>query len=173
MSIEPNFQFWNTIGTWFAGIGTFAAVAVALWLARRVEKVKLKCNVGLRLLVGTGVSQEILSFHVTNLGERPITVDSVGWRFGKGKKKRYLIQTLTGVSSYSLPKKLEHGEAASFMINFVETPNWMTDFCKSLSSRKDIDTLRAQIHTSVGHTENVKPDESFLDELRKMYGDSD
>ena len=168
---DETIQLWGVVGTWFAGIGTLAASVVALWLARRVEKIKLKAHVGLGVTFGNGSSQDCLNFNVTNLGERPVTIVSLGWRIGKRKNRKFAIQPLTQSSFDQYPKKLEYGESASFMVFFSERPNWMekfsNDFIEDISD-KTIKTLRAQIHTSVGHTKDVIPARSLLEKLKKI-----
>ena len=57
---------------------------------------------------------------------------------------------------------------ASFMVNFSESPDWMKEFVEGFISDKPIKTLRAQIHTSIGHTEDVKPEKEFLAELQEL-----
>ena len=168
MSFDQKIQILNMLGTWVAGLGAIVAASVALWLARRVEKVKLKSYVGLRVIVGGYVSQECLNFSVTNLGERSVTVISIGWRVGGRKNRKFAIQPLTGLSPDQCPKKIEYGEMASFMVNFSESPDWMKEFVKEFVSDRPLKTLRAQIHTSVGHTENVKPEKEFLEELQTV-----
>ncbi len=162
---NETFQLLSVIGTWLAGIGTLVASAIALWLARRSEKIKLKAHVGLRLIVGNGNSQECLNFNVTNLGERPVTINGIGWRIGKRKNRRTAIQILSQSSPHQFPKKIDYGETASFMVIFSECPNWMQEFSKDFIkdlSEKSIKTLRTQIFTSVGHIEDVVPEKSFL-----------
>ena len=80
MTFDQKIQLWNAIGTWVAGIATFCAVIVSLHLARRVEKVRLRTRVGIRqMFQGDGTpGQELLEFHITNLGDRPVTVVSLG-----------------------------------------------------------------------------------------------
>jgi hypothetical protein len=51
MTLDQEIQVWAAIGTWFAGLGTLAAVIVALYLAKRVEKVRLRVHAGLRVVV--------------------------------------------------------------------------------------------------------------------------
>ena len=168
---DETIQLLGVLGTWFAGIGTLAASVVALWLARRVEKIKLKAHVGLGVTVGNGRSEECLNFNVTNLGERPVTIISVGWRIGKRKNRKFAIQPLSESSFSQYPKKLEHGETASFLVFFSERPNWMEKFSNEFIediSDKTIKTLRAQIHTSVGYTENVIPAKSLLEKLKNI-----
>ena len=54
------------------------------------------------------------------------------------------------------------------MVNFSEAPKWLERFAEDFISDNKIDTLRAQIYTSVGHTENVKPEDSLLEKLREL-----
>lgn len=165
MSFDQTMQILNTLGTWVAGIGTFAAAAIALWLARRVEKIKLDAHVGLRLITGGGITQEYLNISVTNHGERSVTIVSTGWRIGRGKNKRFAIQLLSQSSPHQYPKKIEYGETASFMVNFSESPGWMKDFSKRIILDQSIKTLRAQIHTSISYTMDVVPEKGFLNQL--------
>ena len=155
------------LGTWVAGIGTFAAVGVALWLARRSEKIKLEARVGHRLLIGNGVREECLDFDVTNLGERPVTINSIGWRIGKKKNRQHSIQTLTRSTRDNYPKKIEYGENALFMVEFKDSPDWFTDFVERIIADYPLETLREQIHTSVGYTKVIKPERIFLKKLEE------
>ena len=88
MTFDQKIQVWVAVGTWVAGLATLAAVVVALYLARRTEKVRLNVHVGLRVVViGDGSPfQEHLSISVTNVGERSVTINTVGWAVGKGKQ---------------------------------------------------------------------------------------
>jgi hypothetical protein len=53
MTLDQKIQIWVAVGTWVAGLATLAAVIVALRLAKQVEKVKLKVQVGLRELASS------------------------------------------------------------------------------------------------------------------------
>lgn len=98
MTLDQKIQVWMVIGTWLAGLGTFAAVIVALYLSRRVEKVRLKVCAGLReVILGDGSPfQRHLGIGVTNLGERPVTVNSVGWAVGRRRQRRFALQPESG-----------------------------------------------------------------------------
>ena len=162
-------QFLTMLGTWLAGVGTLVAAGVALWLARRAEKVKLEVHVGVRALVfgGGRPIEECLAIHVTNLGERPVTIVSVGWCVGKGRNKRFAMDPS---ASNECPKKLEYGETKIFTMSFAESPSWIREFSTGfvqIPTRKHIKTLRAQIHTSVSYTENVIPEENFLKKIEE------
>ena len=173
MTLDQKIQVWVAVGTWFAGIATAAAVLVALYLANRVEKVKLKAYVGIReLFRGDGSpAEDHLVINVTNHGERRVNINSVGWAVGKGKQRRFSIQSVAGAYSKQYPLKLEYGEDASFMVSFVLVPNWerefATRFVRDLSD-KNLRTVVAQIHTSVGQTIEVKPESGLLEDLKKF-----
>ena len=176
MTLDQQIQVWNAVGTWIAGIATFAAVVVSLHLARRNERVRLKVFAGLRLVFrGDGTPpEEHLNIGVTNLGERAITVNTVGWAVGRGKKRRYCIQPVSGQWTAQYPIELPHGKSASFMVSFNHTPNWLDDFANRFLKGvpdKELSTLVAQVHTSVGQTIEVKPEKALLERLRKVRED--
>ena len=54
------------------------------------------------------------------------------------------------------------------MIALSESPNLFDNLARYLideSYTHKVDTLRAQVHTSVGHTEDVAPEKNILDKL--------
>jgi hypothetical protein len=172
MTLDQKIQIWVAVGTWVAGLATVAAVIVALRLARQVEKVKLKVHVGLReLVMGDGSPfQEHLSISVTNLGERAVTIPSAGWAVGMGKRRKFAIQPAAAVYSTQYPVELTYGKEAHFMVSFLISPNWLHDFATGFVSDlsdRNLKTLVAQIHTSVGQTVEAKPENNLLEALKK------
>jgi hypothetical protein len=172
MTLDQKIQIWVAVGTWVAGLATLAAVIVALRLAKQVEKVKLKVYAGLReLVMGDGSPfQDHLCINVTNLGERPVTIHSAGWAVGKGKHRRFAIQTVAAVYTTQYPVELAYGKEAKFMVSFLVVPTWARDFATGFVrdlSDKNLNTLVAQVHTSVGQTVEVKPEKGLLEELKK------
>jgi hypothetical protein len=170
MTLDQKIQIWVAIGTWVSG--TIAAVSAALYLAKRVEKIQLKVNVGLRVVViGDGSPlQRHLGISVTNLGERPVTINTVGWAVGKGKQRRFAIQTVSGPHTNQFPMELAHGKTANFMVSFAVTKDWAKQFADGFIrdlSDKRLKTLVAQIHTSVGRTVEVHPEKELLEQLKK------
>jgi len=119
VTLDQKIQIWVAVGTWVAGLATLAAVIVALYLARKVEKVKLKVHAALvELVMGDGSPpQKHLSISVTNLGERPVTINSAGWAVGKGKNRKLAIQVVGAVPSNQYPIELTYGEKANFMVS--------------------------------------------------------
>lgn len=178
MTLDQKLQVWIALGTWVAGLGSFAAVIVALYLSRRVEKVRLKIHVGLRVvIIGDGSPfQKHIAISVTNLGERPVTINSVGWAVGRRRKRRVAMQPVSGPHTNQYPIELAHAKSANFMVSFLATPNWLKEFAngfvKDLSD-KSLKTLVAQVHTSVGQTVEVHPEKDLLEELKKWRVEDD
>lgn len=55
------------------------------------------------------------------------------------------------------------------MVSFVLMPNWATEFAQGFvrdCSDKSLKTLRAQVHTSVGQTVEVKPETPLLELIK-------
>lgn len=173
MTFDHKIQIWNAVGTWVAGAASFAAALVALHLAKRVENVRLNVQVGLmEVIIGDrSPFQEHIGISVTNLGERPVTVNTVGWAIGKGKKQRFAIQPLNSPHSAQYPIELAHGKSANFMVSFDIMPGWKRDFAtgfiKDLSD-KSLKTLVAQVHTSVGKTVEAHPRQDLLEALKEF-----
>ncbi|MDQ6707158.1 MAG: hypothetical protein M3Z85_14430 [Acidobacteriota bacterium] len=173
MTLDQKIQIWNMIGTWVAGAGSFAAAIVALHLAKRVENVRLNVQVGLvEVVIGDGSPfQKHVGISVTNLGERPVTVNTVGWAIGKGKKRRFAMQPLHSPNSAQYPIELAHGKSANFMVSFDIMPGWKRDFATGFIkylSDKSLKTLVAQVHTSVGKTVEAHPRMDLLDALKEF-----
>ena len=171
MSLDQKLQLWNVIGTWVAGIATFCAVVVSLWLSGRSERIDLLVQVGIRsIFAGDGSPPtRALSFEVTNRGHRPVTVVSIGWTVGKGKTTKFCVQTVSAPYTATCPVELSHGKSANFLVSFEATPNWDVEFSTKFLPDKTLKTLKslfALVHTSVGSTVRVKPEENVLALLR-------
>ena len=69
------------------------AVVVSLYLAQKSDAIKLKMNVGIRLLfAGDGTpAEKYVGIDIANLGDRPVNIVSVAWSIGK-KNKRFCMQ---------------------------------------------------------------------------------
>ena len=171
MPFDQKVQLWMVVGTWVAGLATLVAAAVALHLARRSEKVSLRIFVGDRLVMrGDGSPGEpYMCFNVTNVGERPVVINTVGWVIGKRKARRYGIQILEGPPWKQCPAELTHGQGAQFMVGLSGTPDWTKDFATNfVKEPQQLKTLRAQIFTSVGQIFEIKPEHSLIDRLRRV-----
>lgn len=130
MTLDQKIQLWVAIGTWLASLATLGASIVALYLARRVERIRLKVHVGIReLILGDGSpARQHVCIDVTNLGDQPVTVNSVGWAVGKGKRRKYCLQPVSGIYTSHYPIELDHGKNANFMVSFNDMPSWVQEF---------------------------------------------
>lgn len=171
MSFDEVVQVLHVLGAWIAGAGSLTAAIIALWLARRSEKVKLNSFVGVRVMMGgDSPTEKLLEIRTTNTGDRPVIIESVGWRIGSGKSMKVAVQTFSNRLSDQCPKKIDHGETASFRIFFSES-DWLKDFADNFVedvSEKRLKTLRVQIYTSVGQATYVIPEKSFLARIKEV-----
>lgn len=163
------------LATWCAAFGTTGAVIVALWLARRTEKVRLNASVSVSVMFESGRSEEGVLITVINLGDRPVTIASVSW--GIGKVREDSLSVIDKNVLNQCPVKLEHGEPKHFFTPFFQ--HGRRSLLRSLVSglqittRKQIQALRVQVHTSVGYTKYVVPTEGLLKRLEEAAGSKD
>ena len=172
MTLDQKINVGIAIGTWLAAIATFFAVLTSLHLARRSEQIRIKATAGIRLLfIGDGSpAEEHVQIGVVNHGDRTVVVNSVGWKIGTRKNTRLCIQPVSGKWTQNYPLQLAHGEQASFLVSFSATPEWTKHFAKDFVrdvSPKNLKTLRALIHTSLGQTIEVVPEDNLLKKLRE------
>jgi hypothetical protein len=100
-----------------------------------------------------------------------VTINSAGWRVGKGNRRKFAIQPVNAVYSTQYPVELSYGKEANFMVSFLVVPTWLKEFATGFVgdlSDRNLKTLVALIHTSVGQTIEVKPESHLLDELKKF-----
>ena len=171
VTFDQKIQIWNTVGTWVAGIATFAAVCVSLYLARRAERVRLDFRVFLMLLIqGNGApTAEYIVFSVTNLGERPITISGVSWKLPNlVKRTRALQQFPGGTWGQQPPIELQHGKKADFVIPLDDPDDWTPYFCGTyLKNLRDwqVKMLRAVASTTVGQTVSARPGKDIFERI--------
>lgn len=175
MTLDQQVNIWNAVGTWVAGIATFSAVLVSLYLAQRSERIRIKITAGIReIYAGDGTpSEEHVQISVVNHGDRVVVINSVGWKIGTRKNARFCIQPVSGNWTQDYPKQLAHGEQATFLVSFRATPNWLSDFAKGFVhdvSHKNLNTLRALVHTSLGQTIEATPESGLLEKIRAAAG---
>jgi hypothetical protein len=175
MTLDQQINVWTAIGTWVAGFATFSAVLVSLYLARRSERIRIKVTAGIReIYAGDGTpAEEHVQISVVNNGDRIVIVNSVGWKIGTRKDARFCIQPVSGSWTQDYPRQLAHGEQAAFLVSFKATPNWLSDFAKGFVrdvSQKNLNTLRALVHTSLGQTIEAAPEGSLLEKIRAVAG---
>ncbi len=175
MTLDQQINIWNAVGTWVAGIATFSAVLVSLYLAQRSERIRIKIAAGIRdVYAGDGTPPEKhVQISVVNHGDRAVIINSVGWKIGTGKNVHFCIQPVSGNLTHDYPKQIAHGEQASFLVSFKAYPNWLSGFAKDFVqdvSHKNLKTLRALVHTSLGQTIEATPESGLLEKIRAAAG---
>ncbi|WP_455648524.1 hypothetical protein [Kluyvera sp.] len=161
--------FWIMWATWFAGAATFSAVVVSLWLARRGEKIDIKCTVGERdLIIKNVVGSQVkkgIAIEIINRTRFAITISNVGWDCGKGV---YFTQMFGDKESDTLPKKIDYGERCFLWIDLNEADNWYYQISKKLLSNgneKRIKGMKLLVSTTTTKPFLFKPEKNLLSNL--------
>ncbi len=162
---------WGSVADWVSGFGSLAASGVALHLARASEKIRLKGHVGLRVVIGGGISPvNIVSISVTNVGRRATVVNGIGISVGRFKSKRHgFVPPPSGAYSASIPCPLADGQLAQWCFSNGDDKKWLRELCqKFIESEDDVRSLRFHIHTNHGDPLTLKPEVAMLDALRSV-----
>lgn len=178
LSIPDKINIFNAVGAWVAAIGTISAVIVALILARRDSKIKLKILAGHRLIITAGSDSmpDYCQIKVVNVGFRKATITGVGWNigiFGNGPfKRKKAIQLFDTVYSCPIPVTLADGDEASWMLPFQsggEHVDWLEHFAGGFIGTKYprilAHTLRVEISTSVGASFSCRVEKELRNRL--------
>ena len=154
-------------------IGTLIAVVVALYIANRSMRPKIRAWVGHRVSIVPGSKEsypELIVFGIVNKGERSLVISQIGWKVGL-LNKRHAIQRYDESMSSKLPISLDYGEEATWYIPLdARDEPWLEFFAKGMLLPKykvSCLTLRAQFFSTVGHIFSVKPERNFLAKLKK------
>ena len=161
---------WGSVASWVSGLGSFAAVATALYLSRDAQRIKLNGYCGLRVVVGGGMpKKELLFISVTNIGSRPATISNIGMTVGRFKKKRFaIITSVKDAYSDEIPVTIGDGEVAKWGIPIGVDKKWIKDLVNDfVLTEKDADTLRFVVYTTHGHDKILKPEEPLVNEIKK------
>ena len=176
---EPSFlgidksawDLFNGFANWFSAIGSFAAAAVALYIANRASKPTAKLTVGHRVSVGPGSVKpypEYAVFRVVNTGDLPIRIVQIWWSV-RWPRRRAAVQMFEESLSSSLPVDLSHAQEASWFVPLnVRDEPWLEYFSNSMLMphyKLSLWSLRAQAFSSVGFQFTAKPEEGLLNRL--------
>lgn len=162
---------WGSVADWVSGFGTLTAALVALHLARRSERIRLRCYCGIFIIVGMGApKRSVVNISATNVGIRGTVVNNVGLRVGFLKKRYAVINIVPTVASVGIPKELTDGQSANWHIPLDDEKSWLKDLCKSFIKRKsDIRSFRFTLHTNHGRDFVITPAKSFREALEQVY----
>ncbi len=94
-----------------------AAIAVLWTIYRdRGDKAKLQVTASIGFLTAPADMPECMSLNVTNVGKRPVTINSWGGQLTPDHKERnFFVIHDPSLGGSELPKKLDSGEAATLI----------------------------------------------------------
>lgn len=137
---ETDWNKWAAIGQIAGALGSFAAVATALYLARREERPKLRLNAGIRIIIGHGDGPPYPEFVVVTIRNTGLTtahINQFGWRTGswrfsrpKWLTRQFAVQTpgQTGMG-FDPPYEVPPGQSRSTFLR-------MPDFLAGIEKKK-------------------------------------
>lgn len=170
---KPTWDLVNGFANWFAAIGSFAAAAVALYIANRSARPSAELSVGHRITFGAGSVApypEYAVFRIVNIGDRPIRIVQIGWSI-RWPKRRLAVQMFEQSLSSQLPVDLSHGQEATWYVPLnARNESWMDHFAKGMLTpcyRLSLWSLRAQAFSSVGFIFTAKPERGLLRLLKE------
>jgi hypothetical protein len=152
-------EFINSFAPWFSAVGTFSAVVVSLYLARRAARPKVRVSSAIVRTVPCarpmpGGSAEFFQIRVVNSGFREVTVSGVMWKQLGWRKQTYVVFPPDDAYSTKLPAKLQYGEQAHFFFQTSEFPRLARALLETLgdstASSLKLRMLRVGVYASTG-----------------------
>lgn len=171
-------MFWPTQEQWLridsvAGLltaaGTLAAVIVALYLARKDERIRLEVHAALMVMISGGGHKptDVVSISVTNLGRRAATVKLLWWCMGFRKRQNALQKPPAGSR---MPVRLADGEDELYIFPADDMRSGLSEmFGAKYRNRFSrwfwFRSLRVAVTTSTGHQFYARVDKKLRDWL--------
>ena len=165
---------WGSVADWVSGLGTLAAVVTALHLASDAQRLKLDGYCGLRLIVGMGEvpRKQFLMISVTNIGNRTATINNIGMRVGRLKKRYAVIPIIKDAYSDGIPVSINDGEVARWGIPLNEDKKWLKELTDGfVNSKLDAKSLRFFVNPTHGATKILKPEPGLVNEIISVLKD--
>ena len=161
-------QVATAAGGWLAAAGTFFVACVALWLARRGEKMRLAVS-AIRAVSFEGMGGNVTDcflLSATNIGQRTVTIKAWAWCIGKGKRQRSLLSKRP-----MQPGTIAPGETAIVDIDVQSHDSWrqIAQGLVKHCGAKSLEKLRVEIYPTVGSAVRVVPDQRVLDFLSPFF----
>jgi len=173
MADRELWRFINTFAPWFSALGTLAAVATALYLARRERTVDLHVTAGVRVVAAPPQPPErFVTVEVVNRGRRRAIVDGIIWKLPRLFSEGYDYQWIPAENLYfpeRIPATLEDGDRVRFgapVAGFIEM--W-EDVAGSSGWLRHIKVrfLRIVVTTSTGLSFQRRIEKGLREELMK------
>ncbi|HKN05511.1 MAG TPA: hypothetical protein VJY31_16415 [Buttiauxella sp.] len=159
-----NWTFWMMFATWFAGLATFSAVILSLYLANRKPVPKLKITSSASIISPLpNVCKQGYAITVANVGVPPVVVSSIQWEFGGAQK---IVQFFDKHISCPMPKKLEHGESALFFIECENFSDWVKFMKQTIEDAEGkVRKLKIVVNLSTGYQIRSKVESGLIKSL--------
>lgn len=158
--------FWMMFATWFAGAATFMAVITSLYIANRKPVPKFFVSQSAGLIAPNGQCFQAIMIDVANVGLTPIMITSIAWEFG-GRDQ--IFNLFPSPYSTKLPKKIEHGESALFIIEAPDFNKFLKELKKDIAkAHGDVNKLCISVRLATQHKKKFKVDKGFLETLKSV-----
>lgn len=158
---------WGSVADWAAAVGSVFAALVALHLGRQADRIKLSAFCGIRVMIADGEQARLASIMVTNIGDRPVRISTIGLSHGLIKKSHGIIK-IGAPTEYceSLLRILNDGDQAHFGFPLNSETNWVAHQGKDFRSWIDLATFRVTVYCTNGQSLKIKPERALLEEIR-------
>ncbi|QMV50947.1 hypothetical protein [Ewingella americana] len=152
--------FWSMVGTWVAGIMTFAAVCISLIVSFRRPVPRIMGTASpIIIMPNSRLTRSGIGLNIYNRGSGPVNITSIIWNFGKNTRLYYPVDP----SGHTIPKKLETGESATFFFWNDESNGWAENVKNNvLESGGKINKLRLEISVGTGDVFYIPPTKEVL-----------
>jgi hypothetical protein len=182
---QETWRFINTFAPWLAALGTFSAVVVSLYLARKSNQIELEVRAGLRniaFIEGMPVAGPppgnfqpaplLVWVGITNLGRRSAHIVSVYWKPLPWRKRGIVWFPPQNNYSSRFPITLDDGQSANYSSPVPEfeksfTKHFRHEFSGFFGAIR-LRLLRVGVGTSTGEVFRCKPEKELRALLRKM-----
>jgi hypothetical protein len=170
---QDTWRFINTFAPWMSAFGTLAAVVTSLYLARRTDRIRLKLDIGIRILsvqgAGPGHGTQLVFLCVTNIGRRTATVTHLYWKPVPWRKSGILWIAPQNIYSSVFPITLADGQSANYASPLEDFRQNFSSHAKThfagVAGAVRLHLTRMCVGTSTGEVFRTKLEEP----LRKLF----
>jgi hypothetical protein len=120
-------------------MGTLGAVVVAVYLANRERRDRIRARAGERAILGYPTCPDqalpVINVEVTNLTLHPVTITRLGWTVGVFHKQHFFqVPDWTDPLTSKLPTRLEYGQSANYNFPREEFFKHAAAICNHIST---------------------------------------
>ncbi|MBP5958153.1 hypothetical protein ICA16_20965 [Pseudomonas anatoliensis] len=157
---------WGSVADWAAALGSIFAALVALHLARQTGRIQISAFCGIRVIISGAEQTRLASIMVTNVGDRPFRISTIGLSHGLLIKHHGIIK-IGATTEYceSLLRVLEDGDRAHFGFLLDSDSNWIAHQGRDFHNWLDLATFRVTIYCTNGQSLKIKPERELLNEI--------